>query len=276
MNTNMIKIIHIDIAAYNSWNNHNSLISDNTVNTWQEDRSPEEKKADTEVGKKAEYAVELYIRDNLNNIEYIAYDNFRTNNFKKHAPFDGLLFDKKIDRNVVENLKKKINDEITKNKYGKISDSLKQELFKNEIYITEIKSTRITERLLSNSKIDLNKILQDDFLTYPKFLRSHESINSINEYIKYCIDKKYLQCYENENCFEKIKTIEFKNMQHIYIRVYIDIKNNDAYIIGFIESEQFISKLAIKRMKKINKSEYALYFYYPLKDGKDIDLLNNK
>lgn len=276
MNTNMIKIIHIDIAAYNSWNNHNSLISDNTVNTWQEDRSPEEKKADTGVGKKAEYAVELYIRDNLNNIEYIAYDNFRTNNFKKHAPFDGLLFDKKIDRNVVENLKKKINDEITKNKYGKISDSLKQELFKNEIYITEIKSTRITERHLSNSKIDLNKILQDDFLTYPKFLRSHESINSINEYIKYCIDKKYLQCYENENCFEKIKTIEFKNMQHIYIRVYIDIKNNDAYIIGFIESEQFISKLAIKRMKKINKSEYALYFYYPLKDGKDIDLLNNK
>ena len=276
MNTNMIKIINIDNTAYNSLNNHNSLIADNTVNTWQRDRTPEEKKADTDIGKKAEFAVESYIKINLNNIEYIGYDNFRTNNYKKHAPFDGLLFNKKIDKDIIENLKKKINDEITKNKYGQISDSIKQELYNNKIYTVEIKSTKIGDRHLSNSKIDLSKILKDDFLTYPKFLRSHKSIGSIDEYIKYCIYNKYLQCDENEDCFEKIKTIEFQNMQHIYIRVYMDIENNNAYIVGFIESEQFISKLAIKKMKHLNKSEHALYFYYPLKDGKDIDLLNNK
>lgn len=246
-------------------------IIDHTQNTWQPNRDIQTKKKDTELGKIAEWCVEKYIKENIKNLNLLTYDDFRINNFKKHAPLDCLLFSEKGKQNI-KNITAKINDEVTSSAYGSITDKLKQECIKNKIYICEIKSTRITQRNKTPSgEINFNTILDDDFLSYPKYLRIDEtdSIKDIIDYTNYVNNK-----FNSNNRIDDILNIEFKNMSHIYIRVYVEELHKKAYIIGMISAKSFKDNLVIKHMRQYNKSESALYLATKIRNGVAINLLS--
>jgi len=256
-------------------NNNINKIVENTVETWQPNRTEASKIQDTKIGKTAENIFTSYIKENKSNFQYLSYDNFRTNNFKKHAPFDGLLFYKDINESTLKNIIDKINQEITKSEFGKVSDELKSECIKNKIYIVEVKSTRISSRHKINGKISLEKILNDDFLEYPKFLRTDKygKINNFDDYIDFAKKYRKFLCKDHIDCIQKIKELEKSNMRHLYFRIYIDLDTKTAYIIGYIYFVDFIKYCTLKKMRKRNKSEFALYLAAPLKNGEKIDNL---
>lgn len=65
-------------------------LSDHTMNTWQSDRTAEDKLSDTLIGKHAEAAVETALNV-IGITDYHSYDSFRADDFKEHAPFDGVI-----------------------------------------------------------------------------------------------------------------------------------------------------------------------------------------
>jgi hypothetical protein len=251
-------------------------IIENTVNTWQETRTKISKESDTKLGKLAEDIFQAYVKQNIKHITYLSYDDIRTNNFKKHAPFDGLLFNNEnINIDNLREIIKEINSEITANKWGKISDKLKLKCLKQHIFITEIKSTRITDRHKNNGAVSLEALLKDDFLEYPKYLRkdSFNSINNYEDYIEFCKKYRNFNC-KSGNCLDDIKKEELLNMRHLYIRIYIDEKELVAYIIGCISNRTFIKNSKIKKMPQRGKSEFALYLATSLKNGVNINKID--
>ncbi len=104
------------------------LLSKNTQNTWQKDRKNNEKRADTNIGKLAENIFEQYLEKQIRSLRFFSYDSFRKDNFRKHAPFDGIILRNNYDKNIVRTYARKIISEIENNKYGIISDKLKIDL----------------------------------------------------------------------------------------------------------------------------------------------------
>lgn len=269
-----VKIIK-NIDRFISDNNIKTIIN-NTVETWQPNRNPVMKSNDTKLGKLAEDIVAAYIKSNIANISYLSYDDFRTNNFKKHAPFDGLIFSNNINIEILKSIMIEINQEITNDEFGKISDSLKSKCLNNNIYLVEIKSTRITNRHKNSvGDVMIETILKDDFLEYPKYLRidKNNSINNFKDYIDFVKQHRNFKCVKEYPCEEDIRLEEKLNMRHIYIRIYIDEDTKIAYIIGCISMKTFANKMILKKMKQHNKSECALYLSTPLKNGVDINNL---
>ena len=236
-------------------------ISLNTVNTWQSDRSKSAKSRDTSLGKVAESVIENEI-EKFENVQYLPYDDFRQNNFKKHAPFDGLLCSKDFDKTTLEIFLSRINNEISSNTYGKISEQLKSDLEKASIFTVEIKSTRITSRHRKPAGTQENiiaNILKDDFLEYPKYMRTDKlgTITSLEKYFEY-VKKKY---FANEERFSisDLRLIERNNMRVFYIRIYVDEEAKICYIPGFTTKKNFSKSFNVKHMPQINKSEKAIY-----------------
>ena len=270
----IIKGIDKYISTYSSI----KTIIDNTVETWQPNRSTTSKTNDTKLGKLAEGVVSAYIKTTMPHVQYLSYDDFRTNNFKKHAPFDGLLFLDSVPTLVLKNIIDEMNIEITKNKYGKITDTLKYKSLINHLFITEIKSTRVTNRHKNrDGNVDIDKLLADDFLEYPKYIRvdKDNKINNFQDYIKFLKENRGFKCKNELSCEDNIKKIEKANMRHIYIRVYIDEFTNTAYIIGCINMQEFLKNVVLKKMKQYGKSEMAIYLSTSLKNGVNIDFLSN-
>lgn len=160
-----------------------SKIVEHTANTWQPTRGTEEKGRDTTQGKIAEQAVTLYFSKCATSVKYIPYDVIRTDNFEKHAPFDGVLIDEaKVSEEILTGIFQKINDEIDRGSYGQISANLRAEMLAAGVFSVEIKSTKVNDkkRSVANFKsydnnveiVNLLKtICQDDFLTYPHYTR---------------------------------------------------------------------------------------------------------
>lgn len=203
----MISVGDIVIIDIEDENADIDIIIEHTKEAWQPDRTQESKKQDTFLGKTAEKVFENYILTQMPTLSYLSYDTFRINNFHKHAPCDGLLFRQDIDKKLLEIITKRINQEVTNNQYGKISDNLKEYCENNGIYIVEIKSTRITSRHYLKNSIDLERILNDDFLEYPKYIRidKENKINSWGDYLIYCNEKLNLKL-----SLEELKSIEYK------------------------------------------------------------------
>lgn len=240
----------------------------NTQNSWQKNRSLEEIKKDTMVGKISEYILKKHIENNSDKF-VLDYDNFRIDNFKKAAPLD-CIFYKKDNNNILKAIDK-INNDVKNNNFGKISQDTKIFLKENEINTLEIKTTRITLRHYDNNgNINFNTILNDDFLAYPKYKRTLYKNLIINNW------NDYLNLLNSINIFSKslnvteLKEIEKENMTDFYARVYVkelEFNKFDIYLIGYISKNNFIEMGNIKRMPKFNKSENALYIAAPLKMG---------
>lgn len=278
----MIKVVDIvevpKIDDFISYDNYLTLLVHNTYNTWQKKRTTIDKTSDTKLGKQAESIVEMYIRKFFVKRTYLSYDDFRSDKFENHAPFDGLFFSKDMKKETLEALITKINNEMGKKEaYGKISDSLIAELNKNNIFTIEVKSTRVNpKRHYENEKIALQKLLLDDFLEYPFFLREDkcDDINSWDDYIKFCLQwkKDYIPSPYN---LSVAKNFEEQKMRNLYVRIYIDEIFKTAYIIGCIDRHSFIVSSQIKKMVQPGKSEKALYLATNLVNGFPIQTLDS-
>ena len=266
-------IILQDIITYKNISCPNDLlkqvkiIAEHTKNTWQSNRSLDEIIKDTTIGKIAEYTLKEHIAKH-SDYAILDYDDFRVDNYKKHAPLDCIIFKKENpDLQLAINT---INLDATNNLNGAMSDKTKNLLKNLKISTMEIKSTRITNRHKANGVINYQVILNDDFLTYPKFYRkvpSEIEINNWGRYLDYCISNSRVQPDIDLTILEEI---ELKNMYDFYARVYVEqISSNlfDIYIIGYITKQNLIKDSVIKRMPQYGKSEQALYIATQIRNG---------
>lgn len=263
-----------------------SQIVSHTANTWQANRGRAEKGRDTKQGKQAEQAVSLFFSKYHTSVKYISYDTIRTDNFLKHAPFDGLLVDCiKVSKTILAEKFAKINKEIAEGSYGVISTELRAELYDAGIYTVEIKSTKVNDKkrtAASFSSYDetvqiknlLTAICVDDFLTYPHFRRTGDfDWNSYCTFVQRRVPE--LSSFTGIALQNAIKEIELANMDDFYIRVYMDEIHNKALILGFITKEDFMVSPYIKKMILWGKSENALYLAKPLTARKPLkDLIS--
>ena len=205
-----------------------SFIAKFTENTWQKNRGLKEKTRDTAQGKNAELAV-IHFLDSNGKIGYIAYDDFRDDGFEKHAPFDGILFNKTIETNIVKTIIADVNNEVHLSKYGEISATLREKIKRQNVYCVEIKSTKINEKKMYNKEVSIDSILNDDFLTYPLYARS--GYYSTESYIFLAKKRLNLSGWID---MPELKKIVFENEERnnsdIFIRVYVSPDN--YYLIG--------------------------------------------
>lgn len=253
-----------------------------TANTWQANRGTAEKGRDTKQGKQAEQAVSLFFSKYHTSVKYISYDDIRTDNFLKHAPFDGVLVDcNKVSNTTLTEKFAKINKEIADGLYGSISPELRAELYDAGIYTVEIKSTKVNDKKRKtaafssyNETVQIKNLLTaicvDDFLTYPHFRRTGDyDWNSYCSYVQRRVPE--LSSFTGIALQNAIKEIELANMDDFYIRVYMDEIHNKALILGFITKEDFMVSPYIKKMILWGKSENALYLAKPLTARKPLE-----
>jgi len=90
-------IILQDIITYKNISCPNELlkqvkiIAEHTKNTWQSNRSLDEIIKDTTIGKIAEYTLKEHISKH-SDYAILDYDDFRVDNYEKHAPLDCIIF----------------------------------------------------------------------------------------------------------------------------------------------------------------------------------------
>lgn len=242
-------------------------IAIHTQNTWQQNRIIDDIIKDTTIGKIAECTLKQHM-SNHPIFDILDYDDFRIDNYKKHAPLDCIIFNKQ-NRNLQVAIDAIKTDAIN-NRNGTMSNDTKKFLKENNIFTMEIKSTRITDRHKKNGILDFQTILNDDFLAYPKFYRKIPNdiqVDSWDQYRNFCIGNKRI---DSSVTLDKLKCIEFENMYDYYARVYVEQINNnsfDIYIIGHISKQNFIKNSVIKHMPQYNKSEQALYIAIAIKNG---------
>ncbi len=242
-----------------------------TANTWQPNRGAAEKRRDAEQGKRAEKAVALCFSQNFPAVRYLSYDKIRSDNFQKHAPFDGLLFaPSRTDKKCLDDMIGKIRSEIASGEYGTISAGLRADLCNRGIYTLEIKSTAVNDkkRAAANfrtydspaqTKALLSAICEDDFLTYPHFLRvGSYDWQGYCRYVRSQMPRLGARSFGELE--EEVKQIELANMDDFYIRVYMDDYFKKAIVLGFLTREEFMDRPEIKKMILRGKSERALYF----------------
>ena len=243
------------------------LITTHTHNTWQQSRTFESKYEDTKLGKIAEKAVKVFLYegsyDNFNPL-LAFYDEFRTDDFKHHNSID-FIFSKNINcllkaENYIQ--KAMFSNEKPDDDLDVVNHTVLTHL---DVSIGEIKSTRVAQRHRGvDNQIDLNRLLGDDFLTYPKFIRNNACSNVDNT-------KQYLDYLKRTKQMDEVSV---KNAHENYIadwqiRVYIENVGDSytAYIIGAAHKHQFINSFNIKKMSQKAKSEAALYLSVPLRSG---------
>ena len=260
-------ILYKNISCPNELLEQIKIIAEHTKNTWQSNRSLDDIIKDTTIGKIAEYTLKEHISKH-SGYAILDYDDFRVDNYEKHAPLDCVIFKKEnSDLQLAINT---INLDATNNSNGAISNNTKEFLKNFKIYTMEIKSTRITNRHKEKDTINYQAILNDDFLAYPKFYRkvpSEIEINNWDRYLDYCISNSRVQ---TDIDLTILQEIELNNMYDFYARVYVgQISNNlfDIHIIGYITKQNFIKNSVIKRMPQYGKSEQALYIATQIRNG---------
>lgn len=258
-----------------------SKIVEFTANTWQAERGEWEKGRDTKQGKEAEQAVFLYFSKYATSLKYIPYDAIRNDRFEKHAPFDGVVFDeKKVSKEALTGIFKKINDEIAEGKYGRISAGLRSEMLASGVFSVEVKSTKVndTKRSAANFKSYdnrdeiknlINAICRDDFFTYPHYTRTGEYTWEM--YCNFCKSRNpAFSLLSGAALFEAVKAFELSYMDEFYIRVYMDEIHKKAIILGYIAKNDLMEPPFLKKMPQKGKSEEALYLAKSLNDRKHL------
>lgn len=236
-------------------------IAKSTHNTWQTNRTLESKISDTTIGKMCEKAILDYMRSKK--LHIVDYDDHRKDGYRNHAPVDFIICQNKSSARKVADL---ISKKSVERDSFRFSVEERRFLVKEKAFLCEIKSTRITDRHRRNGCVDTNKIIsQDDFLSYPLHIRKSSTINSLDDYVEYCFINN--KARNKEELMKKEKS----NMLNLYFRAYIDMDNDNVFIIGGIDRKNFITKSYIKKMPQKNKSEKAIYIATKLSNGISID-----
>lgn len=256
--------------------NINGLVN-NTVNTWQANRSIAEKRADTEIGKFAEVAVISALKIYGTNC-YYSYDSFRTDNYKLHAPFDGLLI-KELKTDLVSLINKSIISEGTK-----LSSDTREKIRQSGGFTVEVKSTRLAQKYKdrvgfhnyeNNEELKslLNELNSLDFLTYPYFTRYGDMT-----FDQYCwfAETHYLHTYKRgQELRDYVTQIELSNAADFYIRVFVDEIEKKVLIMGCLDRYSFFAKPKTQKLVLPGKSEIPLYFVKSIKDGHPLEYMIN-
>jgi hypothetical protein len=284
MNYIYINGVQIIESTKTSIKNDVVILSENTANTWQEDRSSEEKLADTKQGKNAEEALFKYIKE-YKDFTYISYDDIRNDNLKKHAPFDGLLYkNNKTNQFIIDSCISKILTDIENDNYGRISVETRNILRQNDVYTVEIKSTKVNDKKKTGTfKPEINdydyeylirKIKYDDYFIYPHFCRDTTSnlITNFDEYCNYIGNNKLIIAKDKEELKKKIFETEYFNSSDIQVRVYVDELIGKYFLIGYILVEDIIKQQNISKFPS-DKSHNALYYKTKLSSGNSLNLL---
>lgn len=119
-----------------------------TAETWQPDRPKKERECNIEQGKIAEEITEQFIRQYYSQeLSLKTYDEIRNDDFKKHAPFDFLLW--KTGTVNIAFIEEAIRQDIarTPNKFVKLSNVTRRLCRTLGVKIVEVKSTNIRNDL---------------------------------------------------------------------------------------------------------------------------------
>ncbi|MCM1194629.1 MAG: hypothetical protein NC332_01705 [Firmicutes bacterium] len=263
---NCIIIDYQDVVR--SAKNEVGNIAVHTVNTWQYDRSDAEKLADTELGKLAEDVVITVLRK-LNIYGYYSYDSFRTDEFKIHAPFDGILSER-LNRQLV-NL---INDKV-KEEGSRLSIDTREAIRGFDAHTVEIKSTRLASKYKNragftsyndNRSVErlVEYLMELDFLNYPYFTRCGDM-----SYEQYCLfaEQRIKTGLSMNALKEEVRELELLHSTDIFIRVFMDGDNQKAIVMGWIDRNGFLTPPEMRKLVLPGKSEAPLYFVKSLKYG---------
>ncbi len=268
-------ICDIDLEKYVSEKAVN-CITHYTKNTWQKERNEKEKLQDTKQGKIAEEVVRNYLNECFDMyMKILSYDEIRTDNGKKHAPFDFLFYssDSSNINEAIESIQRDINN--TGNFNVRLSEKTRKLCRDGNIKIVEIKSTKINKNKKYCAKFNnqyddkdklkclINEIEKDDIFCYPAYVRATDnknySMDTYCQHVKKII--KELDAFEGEDLRNKVIQNERQmHIEDIYIRVYLDIEEKKGIILGWISKDELLDhNVTLKKMPKIGKSEKALY-----------------
>lgn len=254
-----------------------SEIAENTDNTWQPERPPEETIENTLQGKVAEKMFEEYINTEFSeHLEVMAYDLIRCDHNEKHAPFDFLIWEK--DKSDIFAVVQSIQSDI-RTSYGrfvKISEATRTLCKREKVKIVEVKSTKIAnrhkQRGFSNDYSDDVSVTglsdyivkNDDFLCYPLLKRkeAREDYTVVDYCIEYQQKNPQFADLHGKILLERVLKDECrKQLCDIFVRVYVDEIYKRGLALGWITKEQMYSgDVKLKRMKQEGKSEQALYW----------------
>lgn len=270
-------------------------ITNHTSNTWQYDRDDNEMKSNTFQGKKAEdmFADFIEQKSGNTNIKYVSYDDIRQDNYKKHAPFDGLIY--KTDNPLLNDSIKQIVKDVSEDEFGRIKENTFNLLRERQIYTVEIKSSKIPKKDYDNINLKnfnkkiqqeklINNLLDRDLIKYPKYTRNKgDIIHSFNTYLDYVVrehPQEYGSLTPNESP-KKLREEELKETCDIYTRIFIDDTSTESfigYILGYIHGVDFYKNPSIINLYQPGKSEKALYYVYPFnKANKPMEIfIDNK
>ena len=262
-------------------------ITNHTVNTWQPDRSYDEILTDTAQGKLVESMFMAVVSSN-SDLEYVSYDAMRTDNWEKHAPFDGLLF-KKNNVYFQEGIRL-IGIDVNGNAYGKISADTIKWLTDHRLYTVEVKSSRVPDRDYPNRPIEefnsnpyqeelIRNLMNRDLFVYPKYTRSAgRTIHSFQQYVAYVKNKISFINEMGPDAVNYILNQERIEKCNIYTRIFVDKDSSNnivAYLPGYVRKEQFFEAPQIINMSRRNKSEGALNYVFPFEKAKRVQELSS-
>lgn len=226
-----------------------------TAETWQPDRPKKERECNIEQGKIAEEITERFIRQYYSQeLSLKTYDEIRNDDFKKHAPFDFLLW--KTGTVNIAFIEEAIRQDIarTPNKFVKLSNVTRRLCRTLGVKIVEVKSTNIRNDL---------KVESDPGYCLDDYCREVQERFS-----------EFDGC-KGENLRRRVIAWECENQCcDIFVRVYLDRPAKKGFVIGWMQKEELLDDtVQFKRMRQKNKSELALYFAKNLGETKGIDCL---
>ena len=231
-----------------------------TAETWQPDRPKKERECNIEQGKIAEEITERFIRQYYSQeLSLKTYDEIRNDDFKKHAPFDFLLW--KTGTVNIAFIEEAIRQDIarTPNKFVKLSNVTRRLCRTLGVKIVEVKSTNI----------------RNDLKVESDFTGDYDNVKSVQKLLETIRRKDDVFCYPKLNLRRRVIAWECENQCcDIFVRVYLDRPAKKGFVIGWMQKEELLDDtVQFKRMRQKNKSELALYFAKNLGETKGIDCL---
>ena len=304
INTSRFRLIYLDEdiiifspkEKFNELDLNQSIITNHTENTWEKNRDKNEISKNTQQGKIIEefFADLIDYKNSISNnikLEYITYDQIRQDEFKKHAPFDGLLF--RQGNPYIKEVIDKINEYISTNKYGKLNSNIINFCTKHKVYLIEIKSSKIPDKIYDEAKKNYIKHLNNttfqrdvisslkklDLFKYPVFTRNNGSIiHDTKDYLQWVKDNIYFMKGKND---KEILDYEINESLNLYTRIFIDDKKIDknngkpifiGYFLGYVLGYEFYPPLTIMNFPS-NKSKDAIYATYPISKSRKFESL---
>lgn len=262
-------------------------IVSHTHNTWEHNRPISEIRENTIQGKRAELVIERLLEE-YSTIRYISYDVFREDNFEKHAPFDGIIFNVSVSESKLKEAVERVNDDV-RNRIGDsglITVETREFLENTGIFTIEIKSSLLQDPRDYKTMIHKQKKLRTDedyaalcgyiksfydFFVYPHYCRDDPFIASFYDYTIYVREKHpdlAGNCSTKDFLFHLLRE-EFDNACNVYTRVFFDILSDEIIIPGYITKTRFFEEPRIMKMRS-PKSKNAIYYMFHMCFGMNI------